>query len=54
MWQTLTVVLVVGVAALWLARCTWCTFSGQAPACSCGDTSEDSSCGCPSLGQLAP
>ncbi|MFH1036367.1 MAG: FeoB-associated Cys-rich membrane protein [Pseudomonadota bacterium] len=37
MWQTLIVVVVVGVAALWLARRMWRTVEGKGPACGCGD-----------------
>lgn len=53
MWETLTVVVIVGAAALWLARRIWRTVSGQAPACGCGDggagPAEGCACGgCPS------
>ncbi|MBI5522384.1 MAG: hypothetical protein HY910_07130 [Desulfarculus sp.] len=54
MWETLSVVVIVGAAALWLARRVWRTVSGQAPACGCeggdgGQAAGGRACGgCPS------
>ncbi|MBI4800068.1 MAG: hypothetical protein HY794_15335 [Desulfarculus sp.] len=54
MWETLLVVVIVGAAALWLARRMWKTMTGQAPACGCGEGGESQAgggcaCGgCPS------
>lgn len=40
MWETLTVVVIVGAAALWLARRMWRTVSGRTPGCGCGEGGE--------------
>ncbi len=60
MWQTLIVVLVVGLAALWLARRLWRAVQGRGPACGCGGDADPEaiqgcSCGsCPAAQEGAP